>query len=118
MPNNRRWSRDELEYLLEHRRDGAVAIAGKLYRSPDAVRKKASEIGVSLMPVGYESREVCPQCGARGIDPKTVAGRNGICEVCHKRNLTDAERDKAALIRANAEYNAARQDTFRARRGQ
>lgn len=114
----RRWTEGELETLYDHRREGAKAIAGLIERTPDAIRKKASELGISLDAKGYTVPIVCPHCGCYEVKPHTAAGAHGICEVCHLRNLRDAEREKAATIRARAEYNAARQDTFRARRGQ
>ena len=111
------WSKEEVAYLRDHARDGAAAIAKRLGRSPHAVRCKASELGVSLLPIAHDRGELCPACATREVDRSTTAGRNGLCKVCYTYRQTERARQRAAEIRAQREYDAARQDLARARRG-
>lgn len=114
---SRPWSREELSYLRDHRRDGSQSVAAALGRTPHAVRNKASQLGISLLPIAHDRGELCPACAMREVDPTTVAGRNGLCHVCYLRRKADEARNRAAEIRARRDYDAARQDLSRARRG-
>ena len=114
---SRPWNRDEVAYLRSHQRDGSVAIAQALGRSPKAVRNKASELGLSLLPAAHDRGELCPACAMREVDRSTVAGRNGLCKVCYTYRQTERARQRAAEIRAQRDYDAARKDLERARKG-
>lgn len=113
----RPWSREEVAYLRDHARDGSAAIAAKLGRSRQAVKNKACELGLSLLPAAHDRGELCPACAMREVDRSTTAGRNGLCKVCYTYRQADRARQRAAEIRAQREYDAARQDLSRARRG-
>ena len=113
----RPWSREEVAYLRDHRRDGSAAIAAKLGRSQQAVKNKASELGLSLLPAAHDRGELCPACAMREVDRSTVAGRNGLCKVCYTYRQTERARQRAAEIRAQRDYDAARKDLERARKG-
>ena len=113
----RPWSREEVAYLRDHARDGSAAIAAKLGRSRHAVKNKACELGLSLLPAAHDRGELCPACAMREVDRSTVAGRNGLCKVCYTYRQTERARQRAAEIRAQRDYDAARKDLERARKG-
>ena len=115
--SGRKWTAEEVAYLRAHRRDGARAIAEALGRSQRSVRGKASELGLSLLPSAWDRGELCPMCATREVERGTVAGRNGLCRTCWLKWKADTAREMAAEIRARREYDAARQDLSRARRG-
>ena len=114
---NPRWSEQELNYLRAHRRDGSKSIAEALGRSRKAVSRKAEKLGISLLPSAWDRGELCPMCATREVERGTVAGRNGLCRTCWLKWKADTAREMAAEIRARREYDAARQDLSRARRG-
>ena len=115
--SGRKWTAEEVAYLRAHRRDGARAIAERLGRTQRSVRGKASELGLSLLPVAHDRGELCPACAVREVDRTTVAGRNGLCRTCYLKWQAERTREQAAELRARREYDAARQDLSRARRG-
>lgn len=61
---------------------------------------------------------LCPHCGMHVVVPGTRAAKKyGVCEPCYFRALRDAQEAAAAALEASAEYDAARQKHYRARKG-
>lgn len=113
-----RWSTLQEQVLWEHGNEGAdrcAAIIRNLYgvsREPEAVRRHAYRIGAPMLRY-----EICPDCG-RKVKSLT---REGVCRVCHQRQLADRQRERnARLMREiarsdEAEYEAARREYDRLR---
>lgn len=62
-----------------------------------------------------DSLEVCPSCARFPIRPRTPAGRDGWCVVCHLRHLAEAHREMLSAIEAQRENDAAKHLVHRRR---
>ena len=100
----RRWTDAEVRYLSAHRADGSYLIAHVLKRTPLSVRVKAARLHISL---DRKPMKVCPICGTYFVRDNK-AGRYGMCQVCWERRKADAMRERAAELRAKADYEAAK----------
>lgn len=97
------WKYHEEKYLREHADDGRKAIAHHLGRSPEAIKVKARELGVSLRKDGEHrgrklgesaaSVELYRRTLAQGIDPEQAVERVRnrhrleICPNCGKKRV-------------------------------
>lgn len=103
--SGRSWTSDEVRYLQRHRADGSDLIAHVLGRTPRAVQQQAHRLGVSLR---IRPGETCPMCGEHTVREGTDAAAHGMCQVCWERRKADAMRERAAELRAKADYEAAK----------
>lgn len=87
---------------------------GNPTRSINAIKCKASEMGVSLSP---RQSGTCPVCGTHPIRDGTAAARHGMCVPCWTRHLADLKREQAAVEAARREYDAYKKRLKRLRRG-
>lgn len=99
------WTSDEVRYLQRHRADGSDLIAHVLGRTTGAVQQQAHRLGVSLR---IRHGETCPMCGEHIVREGTDAALHGMCQVCWERRKADAMRERAAELRAKADYEAAK----------
>jgi len=59
---------------------------------------------------------LCPKCGVRYVTPRTEGEKNGVCQVCYLRALSEAARAAAAEVSAQTEFDKNRQARARANR--
>lgn len=90
------WSTREVEYMVEHAREGAEAVAKRLGRSVHAVECQATRYGVSL-----ERRYLCPQCGR---ESRLALHRvTGLCQLCTAEAYREDSERRARTIREELE---------------
>lgn len=98
----RRWTEEEDFILFEHMNDGADGVAKAIYRelgfkrSTNAVRCRASDLGLSL--ARYST---CPYCG-RPVPYGKLCRTTGFCRLCNERVY--AERSRERRIEAEGSY--------------
>lgn len=106
----RRYQSEGVEVVYEMLRDRD----GNPTRSIDAIKCKASEVGVSL---SQRQSDTCPLCGNHPIREGTAAARHGMCVPCWTRHLADVKREQLAVETAHREYEAYKKRLKRLRSG-
>lgn len=123
------WTTGQLRVLEEFGYLGVERVRGILLRrfgvnrTPAAIRKEASRLGVSLYAFA-----VCPKCGS---PVKRLDTRTGVCRTCQLKNVRSDNAKRYARVRKQIaekeereakdgqiqrEINALRSATCRARR--
>lgn len=126
----RPWSHAEEEALRILSPLGGPACAMTFDRSPDSIRHKAAQLGISLRrktcgthlvhtspAVLRRVRELsdallCPECAVRFVG----VAATGLCGRCHMKRLTAVHQEQIEAADAQRELYAARSKLYRRRR--
>lgn len=109
------WTAEQDECLRECAQLGADECRRELWRrfgvrrTRDAVKARASRLGVSL-----ERYEACAECGR----PVRRLKYSGLCELCHERSFVSASARRARIMKEMEDdegYRSAVRDAKRAR---
>jgi hypothetical protein len=102
------WTDEQRRYLLRHRTDGTALLSHVLGHTEDEIQAEANRIGFEVPKRRLDGGEICPMCGTYEVRPDTVSGRNGVCPVCWERMKAKAMEERAATLRAQRDYDAAK----------